>query len=146
MVRKRLLQLAPMIFMFGIICTWIVYSNILLLNKSFNDEGSTIYKFNSEYGQSRTIYPISNADTTEFNGVRAIIQMDKEVYLPGETMKIRVVFVYAENGTLVPLRASRSISLKVVFPDKHEQALRCIPRSLGMLYAYNHICIFYIAN
>ena len=72
--------------------------------------------------------------------------MDKEVYLPGETMNIRVVFVYAENGTLVPLRATRSISLKVVYPDKHEKTLRFIPRFLGILYAYNHICIIHIAN
>ena len=146
MVRKRVLQLAPMIIMFGIICTWVVYSNILLLNKSFDDDGSTIYKYNSENGQSRIIYPIKNANITEFNGVRAIIQMDKEVYLPGETMNIRIVFVYAENGTLVPLRATRSISLKVVHPDKHEKTLHFIPRFLGILYAYNHICIIHIAN
>ena len=144
MVRMRSLQIAPMIIMLGIICTWVIYENVFLVHNRYENGRTSFNVVDSELSKSYTIYRTENATLTEFNGVRAIIQMDKEVYFPGEAMKIRVVFVYAENGTLVPLRASRSITLKVVFPDKHEQPLPCISRFSGIVYSYYHTCFFII--
>lgn len=61
---------------------------------------------------------------TQFDGIRAIIQMDKEVYRPGESAHIRVVLLHGENGTLLRDEPrSHNIAVNVISPRKKSVAL-----------------------
>lgn len=140
-----MVQAIPMTILLGIVGTWVLWNNYSYLKRREYDNGVNIKKIDAESGQSRAIYHVQKANVTEFNGIRAIIQMDKEVYLPNDKMHIRVVFVYAENGTLAPIYLRRAVSVKIVYPDKHENQLYMSSWHVGVLFAQYHLCTVHIA-
>lgn len=109
----------------------------------FNDR-KILTDITPEHTESRSLYHMGKASVTEYSGVRAIIQMDKEVYLPFDEMHIRVALVHAENGTLLPIHSYHAILLKIVYPDKHEYPLHAFLAHDGVYSATFQICNYQI--